>query len=209
MPVPSGPPRYVPSISPTVGKFWMPLKPTRLSSSRKTSISRNGSVPHTPASTGVFRATGSTSAAISTTIAFASPNGIRPAREPRVVDAQPQPVRLDLGLEVLAQSGEERLVGGRIVEDLALDGDHRDPLERHEERGRPRRRLELARDQLPEHGALLRRGAHERDRRVVDVEVPLPVALGNGVQGPEVDHVERAERDDLRKAELARRLPPV
>ena len=46
-------------------------------------MSRNGSVPHTPASTGVSRTIGSTSAAISTTIAFASPYGMRPASEPR------------------------------------------------------------------------------------------------------------------------------
>ena len=44
---------------------------------------RNGSVPQTPASTGVSRTIGSTSAAISTTIALASPYGIRPDREPR------------------------------------------------------------------------------------------------------------------------------
>ncbi len=56
-----------------MGKFWTPEKPIRFSSSRKTGISRNGSVPHTPASTGVCFTTGSTSAAISTTIAFASP----------------------------------------------------------------------------------------------------------------------------------------
>ena len=36
-------------------------------------MSRNGSVPHTPASTGVSRATGSTSRAMSMTIALASP----------------------------------------------------------------------------------------------------------------------------------------
>ena len=36
-----------------MGKFWTPLKPIRISSSRKTGISRNGSVPQTPASTGV------------------------------------------------------------------------------------------------------------------------------------------------------------
>ncbi len=36
-------------------------------------MSRNGSVPQTPASTGVSRATGSTSRAMSITIALASP----------------------------------------------------------------------------------------------------------------------------------------
>ena len=43
---------------------------------------RIGSVPHTPASTGVRRTTGSTSDAISSTMALASPNGIKPASEP-------------------------------------------------------------------------------------------------------------------------------
>ena len=40
-------------------------------------------MPLTPASTGVFLTTGSTSPAISTTIALASPYGISPASEPR------------------------------------------------------------------------------------------------------------------------------
>ena len=48
-------------MSPTVGKFWTPEKPIRFNSSRNTSILRNGSVPLTPASTGVWRTTGSTS----------------------------------------------------------------------------------------------------------------------------------------------------
>ena len=63
----------MPSIRPTVGKFCTPEKPMRISSSTKTSISRNGSVPQTPASTGTSRTTGSTSRAMSTTIALASP----------------------------------------------------------------------------------------------------------------------------------------
>jgi len=64
-------------------KFCTPLNPMRFSSSRKTGISRNGSVPQTPARTGVSRTTGSTSRAMSTTISFASPYGINPASEPR------------------------------------------------------------------------------------------------------------------------------
>ena len=39
---PPGPARNVPSISPTVGKFCTPVKPARLTSSRKRGISRNG-----------------------------------------------------------------------------------------------------------------------------------------------------------------------
>jgi hypothetical protein len=65
--------RNVPSIRPTVGKFCTPAKPASRTSCRKRGISLNGSVPQTPASTGVSRTTGSTSPAISMTIALASP----------------------------------------------------------------------------------------------------------------------------------------
>jgi hypothetical protein len=73
MPVSSRLARNVPSISPTVGKFCTPAKPASATERRKFGISRNGSVPHTPASTGVSRTIGSTSAPISITIALASP----------------------------------------------------------------------------------------------------------------------------------------
>ena len=66
-----------------MGKFWTPLKPIRFSSAMKTGIRRNGSVPQTPASTGVSLTTGSTSRAMSMTISLASPYGISPASEPR------------------------------------------------------------------------------------------------------------------------------
>ena len=83
MPVSSSPMRKLPSISPTVGKFCTPENPAAFTSSRKRSMLRNGSVAQTPASTGVLFTTGSTSAAISITIALASPYGIRPDSEPR------------------------------------------------------------------------------------------------------------------------------
>ena len=83
MPVSSRLIRNVPSIRPTVGKFWMPLNPIRFNSAMKTGINRNGSVPQIPARTGVSFTIGSTSRAMSTTIAFASPYGIRPESEPR------------------------------------------------------------------------------------------------------------------------------
>jgi len=73
MPVSSRIRRNWPSIRPTVGKFCTPSKPIAWSSGRKTRISRKGSVPQTPASTGVRVTTGSTSRAMSTTIALASP----------------------------------------------------------------------------------------------------------------------------------------
>ena len=62
-----------PSKSPMVGKFCTPEKPIAFSSARNGFISMNGSVPLTPASTGVAFTTGSTSAAISFTISLALP----------------------------------------------------------------------------------------------------------------------------------------
>ena len=53
MPVSSRFWRNVPSIRPTVGKFCTPEKPAASTSRRNSFITRNGSVPHTPASTGV------------------------------------------------------------------------------------------------------------------------------------------------------------
>ena len=62
MPVSSRFARKVPSISPTVGKFCTPAKPaSRTSLQESSACSRNGSVPQTPASTGVSRTIGSTS----------------------------------------------------------------------------------------------------------------------------------------------------
>ena len=63
----------VPSIKPTVGKFCIPEKPNRTRSSKNISKLQNGSVPFTPASTGVDFVTGITSEAISLTISFAFP----------------------------------------------------------------------------------------------------------------------------------------
>ena len=56
-----------------VGKFCTPENPMALSSLRNCGISTNGSVPLTPASTGVCLTTGSTSRAISLTISLALP----------------------------------------------------------------------------------------------------------------------------------------
>ena len=53
MPVSSSWARITPSNRPTVGKFWMPEKPSSPRVFKNGSTSRNGSVPLTPASTGV------------------------------------------------------------------------------------------------------------------------------------------------------------
>ena len=75
--------RKIPSINPTVGKFCTPENPVKSTFFKKSSIIRNGSVPQTPAKTGVSFTTGSTSLAISMTIWLASPYGIIPASDPR------------------------------------------------------------------------------------------------------------------------------
>ena len=73
MPVSSKLCRMAPSNRPMVGKFCTPEKPMSFSSARNRGIRTKGSVPLTPASTGVFFTTGSTSTAISLTISLALP----------------------------------------------------------------------------------------------------------------------------------------
>ena len=129
--------------------------------------------------------------------------------ERRVVDVGVELVHLDRRPERLVQPGEQRIVGGRVVERLALDGDHRDALQRHEQHRRPCRGRELAADRAAELGALVRRRAHERHGRVVHVEVAALELRRHRLARAEVDHVERAERDDLRHARRAGRFEPV
>ena len=104
---------------------------------------------------------------------------------------------------------EERLVGLGIVEDLALRRDRRDTAERDEEHRRPRRGVQLLRDDAADLPALLGRRPHQGDGRVVDVEVPAREPLRHRVHRAEVDHVERAERDDLRDPALPGGLEPL
>ena len=73
MPVSSKLTRISPSNNPMVGKFCTPENPIAFNSARNCGIKTNGSVPFTPASTGVRFTTGSTSTAISLTISLALP----------------------------------------------------------------------------------------------------------------------------------------
>ena len=69
-------------MSPTVGKLFTPEKPASAASERKRRITRVGSVPLTPAITGVRPTTGRISRSpISITIALASPSASRPHME--------------------------------------------------------------------------------------------------------------------------------
>ena len=61
----------------------------------------------------------------------------------------------------------------------------------------------------PSSAHSLGRRAHQRHRRVVDVEVAVVELRRHRLARAEVDHVERAERDDLRHARRARGLEPV
>lgn len=45
-------------MRPTVGKFWMPAKPRDFRWARKEGMERKGSVPQTPARTGVWEMMG-------------------------------------------------------------------------------------------------------------------------------------------------------
>ena len=83
MPVSSRFARNTPSIRPTVGKFCTPANPISFTWRRKCPMTRNGSVPLMPARTGVRFTTGSTSLAISMTMALASPYASSPDSEPR------------------------------------------------------------------------------------------------------------------------------
>ena len=67
-------------------------------------------------------------------------------REGRVVHVGVDLVHLDLRrVDQLADRVEQRRVGLGVVEDLALGRDRRDAAQRHEEHGRPGRRVELRR----------------------------------------------------------------
>ena len=105
----------------------------------------------------------------------------------------------------LAQRLEQRRVRLGVVERLALGVDQRDAAQRHEQRHRPASPPTASRDPPAELRALLGRRAHERDRRVVHVEVALLELRRHRLARAEVDHVERAERDDLRQPGAARR----
>ena len=67
----------------------------------------------------------------------------------------------------------------------------------HDDR-RPRRAIQLPGNAPADCDALVRGRAHQRDRVVVFVQRPGAKALGHGLDGAEVHHVERADRHDLR-----------
>ena len=87
-------------------------------------------------------------------------------------------------------------------------GDRRDAAQRHEQRDRAGRRRQLGAQPPAQLGALLRRRAHQRDARVVHVEVPVrrtaPAPIS---RGPKLTMSSAPERDDLRHARAGRPPP--
>src|SRR5205823_2297516 len=76
MPVSSRALRNVPSMRPTVGKFWMPAMPRLRSWSRKGRSGRVGSVAQTPQRRGVVRRSGSVSLACEASESSSEPAGL-------------------------------------------------------------------------------------------------------------------------------------
>ena len=240
-----------PSISPTVGKFCTPANPASSTWRRKRGISRNGSVPQTPASTGVSlhdrqhlaahlhhdrvrvavrhqpgqraaarhpvaagvvdddqvgaallgalgREAGAGAGADDHAAGVERRAQLRaclvaghrryPSSLSAIASANSGSLTLQsistsstCRAEAVAQRLEQRRVGVRVVERLALGVDHRDAPQRHEQRGRAGRGRQLARDPPPELRALLARRAHQRHRRVVHVQVALLELRRHGV----------------------------
>lgn len=101
---------------------------------------------------------------------------------------------------MVAERIEESLVGLRIPERLARLIDGRDASQRDEDSVGGRCVLKFLGDDLAEFGILFWGGSHERDVVVVDVELTMGEVVGHGRSRAEIDHVERADGNDLRYA---------
>ena len=141
-----------------------------------------------------------------------SPSSVSAAawRELRVVDVQVE-------LDELARAGSSSCAGSGTAprrppatRTAAPSRSMADtPRSGTQHRRRPAGGAGLLGDLLAEPVVLLRRGAHQRDVRVVLVEAPAAELLRHRVRRAEVDHVQRPERDHLRHAAQRRRRQPV
>ena len=95
---------------------------------------------------------------------------------------------------------EEGGVGGGVVEGAAGGVEGGDAALGDEEADRAGGGVELGGDEGGDLAAFLGRGAHQGDVGVVAVEVPAGEAVGDGLGGPEVHHVEGAGGADLGEA---------
>ena len=88
------------------------------------------------------------------------------------------------------QRGEERGVGGRVVEGLARRVERGDAALGQEEADRRVHPVQPLADPAADGGVLLERRAHQGDLRVVAVEQAAAELLGHRLGGAEIDHVD-------------------
>ncbi len=101
------------------------------------------------------------------------------------------------GLDQRTLDGVEKGgVGLGIVERAAFFIERRDALFRDEKPQRPVADIELRGDPGADLAALVGRGPHQGDLRIVAVEEAVAVPLGDGLRRAEIDHVESSGRDD-------------
>src|SRR6266436_340160 len=98
------------------------------------------------------------------------------------------------------ERAEQRGVGFGIPEGLPRRVERGDAAFRQKEPHRPVHRVEALADPAADAFVLFGGRAHQRDLRIVNVQLAATVALGNGVGRSEIDHVERADRADVRDA---------
>src|SRR5262245_38341032 len=94
----------------------------------------------------------------------------------------------------LFERAKQGRIGVRVPEGLAWRIERRDTSLGEEEADGSVHPVEPLADPAAHALVLLRRGPHQRDLRVVDMELALAIALRDRVGRTEVDHVERADR---------------
>ena len=100
----------------------------------------------------------------------------------------------------LLDGAKQSRVGLRIVKGLAGRIERGNATLGQEEAHGGVHAVEALPDPAPDSIVLRRRGAHQRHLRVVDVEKPSLELLRHGVARAEIDHVERADRAEIRHA---------
>jgi hypothetical protein len=129
-------------------------------------------------------------------------NSARERRRIRIVDVMRKPAEATaVGLhEGALERIEERRVGFRIVERLAGRIERRDARPPAGGSAPALAAVKPLGDPFAHCAVLVRRGAHERDLRIVPVEIPAPVFLRHRIEAAEIDHIERADGADIWEA---------
>ena len=109
----------------------------------------------------------------------------------------------------LFERAEQRRIGGLIVEGPPGASSAETPPSGSRKRTGASIWLSRSPIQRPMRVVLVRRGAHQRDLRIVLMEQPALVARRHGVGRAEIDHVERADRADIGNARADDRAEAV